>query len=163
MISMSFEIRNPGVLPAIQAGLADLTPVWRGPVRDIFFTMMRAQFKNEGAYTGETWTPLNPAYAAWKAKKYGEKPILQREGYLIDSLTTPTSQWAVFHSGPSFAEYGTRIVYAATHEYGDPSRSIPKRQVIPVPSKAEGSRIADAILAFLLGQARKALGSGRVS
>lgn len=163
MIKLSFEIKNPGVLPAIEAGLADLTPVWQGPVRQIFFTMMREQFKDEGAYTsGEKWVPLNPAYAAWKAKKYGEKPILQREGYLIDSLTKP-GEWSVFHSGPSFAEYGTRIIYAATHEYGDPSRNIPKRQVIPTPSKAEGSRIADAILAFLLGQARKAMHGSKVS
>jgi phage gpG-like protein len=162
MMKMEYTITNPDILKNVRAGLMDLSPAWRGPVREIFFTMMREQFKQEGAYTGEKWVPLNPAYAAWKARKYPDKGILQRMGYLHDSLTGST-EWSVFRSGPSFAEYGTRLVYAATHQYGDASRNIPQRQVIPTLSKAEGSRIADALLAFILGRARKSPTGPRVS
>lgn len=158
MIKLAYEDGGLQVrLQGMQEGLKDLSPVWQGPVHDIFKTMMKAQFDTQGQYTDEEqWVPLSPAYAAWKARHYAGQPILQLRGMLRGSLIQegPGSSSHVFRSGPSWAEYGTSINYAATHHFGDPSRNIPQRRVIPRMSKAEGKNIGYAILAFILGKGR---------
>ncbi len=156
MPEIKVEVSGLQALAGMADGLRDLSPAFRGPVRDIFWAMERAQFQAEGGYTSEQWRPLNPAYAAWKQRQYGDKPILQREGFLVESLTGET-EWSVVRTGPTFGEYGTKIPYAATHHFGDPRRNIPDRPVIPVPSREDGRRVADALLAFILGKARAAL------
>lgn len=155
------EVSGLQALQGMSEGLRDLSPAFRGPVRDIFWAMMKAQFQAEGGYTSDEWVPLSPAYARWKQRTYGDKPILQRQGFLVRSLTEDT-EWSVIRTGPTFGEYGTRVPYAATHHYGDERRRIPKREVIPTPSREDGRRVADAILGFLLGKARAALRSGGV-
>lgn len=143
-------------LQGLQDAVQDLSPVWQGPVHKIFTTMMRAQFDKQGAYGGEQWTPLSPQYAAWKAKRAPGKPLMELWGYLRGSLINEGegAAWHVFRHGPSWAEYGTRINYAATHHFGDDSRNIPRRQLIPKMTKAEGQNIAYAIMAFLFGKMR---------
>jgi len=157
VITIEADDNGLGVrLQGLADGMQDLSPVWKGPVHDIFTSMMREQFEKQGAYSGEAWKPLSPQYAEWKAKRAPGKPIMELWGYLKGSLLNEGdgADWHVFRSGPSWAEYGTRINYAATHHFGDESRNIPRRQVIPKMTKAEGRNIAYAITAFLLGKMR---------
>jgi phage gpG-like protein len=141
-------------LRGLRQAIGDLRPVWEGPVHRIFLTMMKEQFKQEGAYNGEKWTPLSPAYAAWKVREVGHMPILQLYGPLSKSLTEVGAPDQVMRVGPSFAEYGTSVVYAATHHFGDPGRNIPQRRVIPKFTQAEGTRIVYSIMEFLLKKMR---------
>jgi phage gpG-like protein len=74
------------------------------------------QFDEEGAGPSGKWAPLSPGYAAWKAKRYPNKPIMQRSGALHDALTSSSSSFArrVF-SNDTF-DFGTvGVPYATTH------------------------------------------------
>lgn len=141
-------------LEGITSGLGDMRPIWKD-VHDVFIGFMKRVFRSQGAYAASKWVPLNPAYAAWKRRKYGNKPILQREGTLLASFTEKTHSDHVARIGPSFAEFGTRVRYAKAHQYGIPARRLPARPMITEVTKAEGEQIADIILAFILRKARR--------
>jgi phage gpG-like protein len=141
------------VLRGLEDGLTDLRPVWEGPVHNIFTTMEKEVFAKEGAYGQDKWVPLNPAYAAWKERTEGPQMIMQLHGVLVTSLTEKGSPNHVFRDGPSFAEYGTSVPYAAAQNFGVLKSNLPARALIQV-TKAEASRIADVILAFLLSKMR---------
>lgn len=144
-------------LEGLERGLADLRPAWEGPVHDIVLTMEKEVFKQQGAYGQGEWAPLNPAYAAWKQRQYGVLPIMQLHGVLMGSLTDKGHPSHVFRSGPSFAEYGTSVPYAAAQHFGYELRALPSRKLIQM-TKAEASRIADAIMAFLFSSMRRFIG-----
>jgi hypothetical protein len=57
----------------------DLRPFWPLLV-PVFIGWMGAQFATEGGWGGQTWAPLSPAYAQWKAAHYPGRSILIREG-----------------------------------------------------------------------------------
>lgn len=154
---IKLEVNDNGLesrLVGLQQGLRDLSPVWQGPVHDIFVTMEKAQFDSTGSYGGEKWMSLSPQYAKWKEKHYPGQPILQRLGYLRESLINEGegADWHVFRYGPSFAEYGTKIPYAGYHQFG--TINMPPRRPIGKWTKAEGKRIVQAVLAFLLSKMR---------
>jgi hypothetical protein len=140
-------------LGGISTALRDLTPVWP-TVHEIVVRFFRAIFAAQGAYpTGRPWVPLNPAYARWKQRQVGDKPILQFTGDLYASMQGGAEH--VFRFGPAFMETGTSDIKARTHQWGYPPRNIPARPIVQKPSRAEGERIVDAILAFLFGAARR--------
>lgn len=139
----------------IEAGLRDLRPVWND-VHDVFIAFMKRVFKTEGEYTGDKWTPLNPAYAERKKREYGNKGLLQREGNLYHSFIDPDNADHVMVTGPTFAEFGSRTIYAKAHQYGRPEIKLPARPIIRDLTKAEGERIADAVLAYVLDRGRRA-------
>ncbi len=56
-------------------------------IEDDFYALEREQFRTEGGRGGAAWPALSDDYARWKAIHYPGKPILQREGDLLDSLT----------------------------------------------------------------------------
>jgi len=72
----------------VAALLLDLRTFWPSVV-PLFIGWMRAQFDTQGAFMGDPWAPLSPAYAAWKAIKYPGKPILQAEGDLRQAASSP--------------------------------------------------------------------------
>ncbi len=144
------NVRLGGILGAVK----DLRPVWPD-VHNIFMDFIKEVFRSQGGYAGTTWQPLNPNYAAWKARYYAGKPIMQLTGRLYESFITPNHPEHVYRTGPSFGEFGTRVLYARTHHWGYPPRNIPARRLIPRFTKAEGERVVDAILAHIIKGARK--------
>ena len=68
-------------------GVADYRPVW-AVIEDDFYAQMKAQFKTEGEEGGDKWAPLTEAYAQYKALVAPGKPILERTGSLVASLTS---------------------------------------------------------------------------
>ena len=66
------------------------------------------------------WPALSPAYA--KRKKSGGG-ILELTGDLRDSLVHLVT-------GKTSVDVGTNLIYARTHQLGDPSRNIPQREFL---------------------------------
>lgn len=153
MIQVQIEQHDLQVmLTGLDARLRDLTPVW-GKVHDIMIALLRQHFRTQGAYAGQAWVPLNPAYAAWKKRHYPGKPILRREDTLFESLVNKSHGRHVWRTGPSFAEYGTSVPWARFHHFGT-KRGLPVRKVIPRLTRVEGERIVDAVLAYLFKSMR---------
>ena len=79
---------------------------------------------------GEQWKPLSPRYKQWKAKNYPSvaNKILILHGNLR-KLKLRTTNDSVF--------LGADKIYAKTHQYGDSSRNIPKREFLGFSSQDE--------------------------
>lgn len=93
-----------------------------------FLDIERRTFRAQG-YPAR-WKRLSPAYAAWKAKHYPGKPILQKTGRLMRSLTAKhqaEAQDTVKDIKKLRAEFGTRVPYAEAHQRGFPPRNLPAR------------------------------------
>lgn len=147
-------------LKGLKAGLADLSPVWRGPVYRIFQDFIKVHFDSGGSYSGDQWAPLSPRYAAWKEKHYPGKGILRREDDLFKSLQDGPDK--VLRVTPDSAEMGTSVPYAVYHQAKDRGKApFPRREVIPPLTRQEGTRIVDAILAFLFKSMRTGGTGGR--
>lgn len=103
----------------------DMTEAWEA-IADDFARIERRQFATEGRYASGGWSPLSPRYAQWKARHYPGKPILEREGDLMTSLTqrpfgieviTPTDLWM-----------GSDVDYGRHHQRG--SGRLPRRRPV---------------------------------
>lgn len=124
---------------------SDLRPAWRR-VGDLIARYQRVRFRTEGAFPGTPrWAPLTPEYAAWKLATYGPKPILQREGDLIRSLTSRPMD--IERYGPRSAEYGTSVPYAHWHQTGT-SRMVARPPLATSPALAReiGRLLGDHIV-----------------
>ena len=98
-------------------GVADYRPLWP-IIEDDFYAQVKDQFKTEGAEGGEKWAELTPEYAGWKEAHYPGKPILQRTGDLISSLTNPNDPNTVRIEQRKTLTLGSRIPYAIYHQTG---------------------------------------------
>lgn len=147
-------------LTGLAGALKDLRPVWPD-IHKIFLDFMVQVFAKEGAFGDppDRWAPLNPQYAAWKHRHYPGRPILQREGTLMASLTQEQAPHHVYRVGPGFMETGTSVAYARAHQWGYPPRHLPARPMIKGFTKAEGERMADAVLTYLLKSMRRGAGA----
>lgn len=70
------------------------------------------QFGSEGGRTGERWE-LSEAYAKRKAKTHPGKPVMQRGGLLLASLTNKDAEGAVYDVRPDSISFGSSLPYAA--------------------------------------------------
>jgi len=146
-------------LERLHDAMTDLSPVWPN-VESIFGDFIQKQFESQGGYTGTTWVPLNPSYAEWKSRHYGGKGMMHLTERLYPSLRFPAHEEHVHYEGPNFVEMGTRVPYAKAHQYGRPDIKLPRRQVLPRFTSAEGKRIVDVILAYLFRRMRGGIGRG---
>lgn len=111
----------------VAALLVDLRPFWPKVV-PVFIGWMRQQFETEGAYAwGSPWTPLSPAYAAWKAIAYPGKSILIAEGDLRQAASRPrrratatTLTLTIDDPKLQYHETGTERMPARPLLFGDP-------------------------------------------
>ena len=88
---------------------------------------------------GEPWPAWSADYAA---KRHSGHALLENEGDLIDSLESGTEGDTAF--------WGSDVIYAATHPYGDKSRNIPKRAYLGI-SPTNKREMAELINTFLSG------------
>ena len=94
-----------------------------------FFTTMANVFEAEGAFEErEKWQELSPTYAAWKARHYPGKKILERTGRMLRSLTIRGSEDNILKIEPMELQIGTRVPYAIYHQTGTPR--LPMRKII---------------------------------
>lgn len=157
MITVQFDAKRLEMrLGGLYGRLRDLRPVW-GDIHEIFLAFMKRVFDAEGkvAKGGSVWVPLNPRYAAWKQRHYGDLPILHLTGALRRSFTEAGDAAHVYRTGPGFMETGSSVKYARAHQWGFPPKKLPARPILRAFTKAEGARAADAVLAHLLKSMRR--------
>lgn len=107
---------------------------------------LQLQFQTQGTHYGSRWAPLSPAYAAWKRKHYGRKPILQLTGALIGSLGNgPGGIHEVTARGMSV---GTAIPYAKWHQRGTPH--MPARPIVGESTSTDAKTYAKIMQAWLV-------------
>ena len=115
----------------IEGHIDDLRPVW-DHVERVMFEIEDAQFKSEGSRGGlGKWQPLSRAYAAQKEKTHPGKPILERTGRLMRSLTGKTGDTLLVKEKDEFG-FGTAVPYAPFHQRG--GGKLPKRAVVDLSS-----------------------------
>jgi phage gpG-like protein len=73
-----------------------------------------------------SWTPLSPAYAAYKSVVLPGQPILVASGELRSSLTDPAQ--LVLEITPDALFLGSRVSYARYHQEG--TENMPARPVL---------------------------------
>lgn len=116
------------------------------------------QFGSEGsAGASGKWQSLKPAYATVKARHYGNKPILERTGRLMRSLTSKTGDSVEIQAQQELT-LGTRVPYAGYHQSGtgrmarrkvfDPTDEQKRRITAPISKKLKrltaNTRLKDA-------------------
>lgn len=106
--------------------LADFRPV-ADALDPVIYDWMTERMDSEGH---GTWEPLAPDYAAWKAKTYPGKPILQATGEMYDGLTRAKSKYSVRRADRDGGEWGTDAPYAHYHQEG--TGRMPRRKIIEI-------------------------------
>ncbi len=110
--------------------VSNLAPLF-DQIADDFANTQRENFRTAGAVYG-LWTPLSPAYAAWKEAHYPGQPILTRTGLLRDSLSS--RPFGVEHIDQNRMVLGTQVPYARYHQDG---AGLPRRPMINQPTRGE--------------------------
>lgn len=108
--------------------VSDALPLW-DKLADRFASIERRQFASEGGYGSGGWPALSPRYAAWKARHYPGKPILERDGELKRSLTV--RPFGVEVLTPSSMTVGSGIDYGRFHQQG--AGNLPQRRPVELP------------------------------
>lgn len=130
--------------------LADLTPLW-DKLAEGLRASTRRNFDTEGANSGTRWHPLSPRYGTWKAKHYPGKPILQRSGVMMRSLTDD-GPGGIYETRPSAMAWGTAVPYARWHQDGT-TKGLPARPIIRL-TDADQEDMTRLVHRFLLESAR---------
>jgi phage gpG-like protein len=111
-------------------GVADYRPIWP-VIEDEFYAQEKDQFRTEGEEGGDKWAELSPEYAGWKAAHFPDKPILERTGDLVESLTNPNSVNGVRREERKTLTLGTLLPYALYHQQG--TENMPARPELIFP------------------------------
>lgn len=137
-----------GIVNDLETGRMDRT---LNECRHFIAAGMSDNFQRAAGATGTPW----PAHALSTVAKYGTHPLLIYEGYMQESVTVAGAANNIFEiAGGRELTWGTDIVYAATHQYGDPSRGIPQREFVYISDEAADAcveLIATAGMDELLG------------
>ena len=134
-ISNAAEVR--AAFESLQAKLADLTPFFRD-IGEALLNSTRERFRTQTAPDGTPWAALSPGYRARK-KKHADL-ILTLNGYLRGTLN--------YRVGPREVRIGTPLIYGATHQFGNPRRTIPARPWLGL-SEDDETMILDALQDWL--------------
>lgn len=132
--SVEGETQIDRTLARFADNVGDASPLW-DKLADRFVSIERRQFKSEGAYGSGGWAALSPRYAAWKARAYPGKPILEREGNLVESLTRRPLGVEVIEAG--FMVLGSGIDYGRYHQAG--GGNLPQRRPVELPESERRS------------------------
>lgn len=116
-------------LDKVERGVLDLRQLgtWKW-VQSEFFKIEKELFASEGA-SGQSgkWKELSSPYKEIKAKKWGNKPILQASGDMYKSLTA-TGGDNVYEESPLELTLGTKDPKAGYHQRG--GGRLPQRRAI---------------------------------
>jgi phage gpG-like protein len=132
-LEIAGEVQMDRGIARFADGLTDYREVWP-IIEDDFYALEAAQFKSEGAEGGEKWPELSAGYAGWKEAHYPGKPILQRTGDLVASLTSGSDPNAVKREERKTLTLGSKIPYAIYHQSPKPRRVLPRRPEIMLPA-----------------------------
>jgi phage gpG-like protein len=129
-LDIAGEVQMDRGIARFADGVADYRPIW-SVIEDDFYSLEARQFKTQGEQGGDAWAPLSEAYSGWKEAHYPGKPILERTGDLMKSLTSAKDPNAVCVEERKTLTLGTRIPYAIYHQSIEPRNSnLPRRPEI---------------------------------
>ncbi len=128
-LDIAGEVQMDRGIARFSDGLTDYRPIWP-VIADDFYAMEERQFKTEGREGGEAWKDLSPEYAGWKQAHYPGKPILQRTGDLVASLTSGNDPNAVKVEERKKLTLGSKVPYAIYHQSPQPRKVLPRRPEI---------------------------------
>ncbi len=139
------EVEMDRGLARFTDGIADWRPIW--PVfGDNFYAHLRQTFATEGDAGPGRWAPLSEKYAEWKARRFPGRPILERTGRLVASLTGPKAPGSIFKATPQSLTVGSEIPYGIYHQTGTDRMPQRKEIALPEAAKREMMRIAQMYL-----------------
>lgn len=118
----------------VQDGVADLRKlnIWL-KVRQAFYRVIKGQFADEGSGRSGKWQELSSPYKEIKAKKYGNKPILQATGRLYRGMTGGSGTYV--EEKATEMTVGTKVPYAGHHQKG--TRKMPARPIVDLTDEQE--------------------------
>lgn len=128
MISLAFQVQNRlfDMLDGLSRNAQDLRPAWPRIAAE-FYQIEADQFSSEGGRVNP-WEELSAGYAKFKAVEYPGKPILQRSGALLNSLTNQNDEHAIYDPQPDALTLGTSLPYPQYHQAG--TQKMPQRPPI---------------------------------
>jgi hypothetical protein len=97
MIAPVYEVRGIDIAIGVLRRRMRKLENWREPLTLIaqdYYEVERGWLDSEGR---GRWQELSPKYAAWKARKVGQKPMLQFSGAMYDDLTGRSSGATVIY------------------------------------------------------------------
>lgn len=127
-LSVHGETQIDRTLARYAENVEDASDLW-DKLADRFAAANRRQFSSEGAYGSGGWTPLSPAYEAWKSRAHPGKPILELSGDLKRSLTSRPFGVEVLR--PGSMAVGSGLAYGRYHQAGD--GNLPRRRPVELP------------------------------
>lgn len=132
------EVQLDRTLARLGEHIGDARPAWRA-LATRFGVLNAAQFATEGLTGSGGWQALSPDYAAWKARHYPGRPILERTGDLKRSLTRRPFGVEVLED--RFMVLGSDVDYGRYHQAGGPR--LPQRRPVELPEseRREWARI----------------------
>lgn len=144
------EVQLSIALSRMIRAVDDLRPF--GPAfREAFNAVELEQFGSQGAKGRDgRWAALSKPYEAWKRKRWGNKPILQASGRLMEALTGKSGDTLLI-SEPHLIGLGAVVDYGSYHQHG--TSRMPARKPISV-----GSRQESRIFGRALGEMARTLG-----
>jgi phage gpG-like protein len=124
---VEIAVKGKGELIEAVSGIGEDLGNLKGPftdlAREVLTPMLAARFVNQGP----GWAPLNPVYAAWKAKAFPGRGILERSGKLRTAFSGGVG-WEIVVTNTSLQIDPTRTPYWRFHQYG--TRRMPARPII---------------------------------
>jgi phage gpG-like protein len=126
-LEVAGEVQMDRGIARFADGLSDYRPIWP-IIEDDFYAQVKDQFKTEGEEGGDKWAALSEEYAEYKEAHFPGKPILQRTGDLMASLTNANDPNAVRIEERKALTLGSRIPYAIYHQKG--TKKMPARPEI---------------------------------
>lgn len=117
---------------SVAAKLKGLAGGFEEPIRD---SMTELQAATDERFEGQGFPPRKWAKHAPSTKK--RRPgglILRDKGSLMASVTTEGAEDGIFEVGGSFGQFGSRLVYAAVHQFGSLKKNADGDPVIPARS-----------------------------
>jgi len=131
-------------------GLSDFSPALED-IADDFLELEKTQFAGQGKSGSGGWKALSPDYGAWKAVNYPGAKILERDGWLRDSLTVKDAPFQVREITATQAVMGSNLKYAMYHQTG--TRKMPARPPIQL-SESDKTRWGKLVHEWLFATAK---------
>ena len=148
MIGIHIEMANlPKVnsaFDAITAGVETLKPLWEQFGKE--FYQQEAKLFNAAP-----WAPLSPAYAEYKRRELGGKPLLRVSDHLLRSFTQEGAPGNIHRIDDLSAEFGSSDFKAILHQLG--TDNMPARPPLAEPDAPHYETLAGQYLASVVEKA----------
>ena len=141
-----------GMLHRGELALKDARAINR-KIADDMMRVIKMTFMGQGRRYGGSWYALDIATVREKRRKGLDHRILIARGRLMDSYTKPRSRNQILRIDRDSIELGSRLGYAAIHQFGDEAKGIPARPFIDFDPRdhARWARIVETELMQRMG------------